>query len=128
MNRYPILFTLGLITAAPIALLWGLFQVFLVDVYGWTGVVAVLFQLIVATIIVAVIWAAVRYDRFTVFAHRAEKQHAQWMNGDNRGLYGEYPPADLHGNFQELDIVDWFYVVHTGMTPEIRLTDHGTEA
>ena len=26
---------------------------------------------------------------------RADEQHRQWMSGDDRGLYGMYPPAGL---------------------------------
>ena len=36
-------------------------------------------------------------DPYKETLNRCEEQHAQLMDGDERGLYGEYPPADLRG-------------------------------
>ncbi|MFF0284509.1 hypothetical protein [Rhodococcus aetherivorans] len=34
-------------------------------------------------------------ERLTRLAARADEQHALYLAGDSKGIYGEYPPADL---------------------------------
>ena len=33
--------------------------------------------------------------RHADLAYRANEQHRQWVGGDDAGMYGQYPPADL---------------------------------
>jgi hypothetical protein len=33
--------------------------------------------------------------RDAALIYRCRLQHARWMRGDVRGIYGQYPPADL---------------------------------
>lgn len=51
-------------------------------------------HLMIALIIVGFHCAGEDPEKKALIA-RADRQHELWLAGDDRGLYGDYPPADL---------------------------------
>jgi hypothetical protein len=62
----------------------------------WLAAAVGIVALAVGLLVGAFYWAHrvdVRYERRAGLAARADEQHRRVMSGDDRGVYGKYPPA-----------------------------------
>ena len=93
------LFTGGLSTAGMIVLFAVVTPIYFAIKY-WYATLAIV---LVALFLWGVAWAVIKIgdpsaakaSRRADIIRRADEQHVQVMQGDERGFYGQFPPADL---------------------------------